>query len=250
MQPPSNKVHQLLDWYLSIGVDSFLSPVPIDRTKSLPDPINVTPTHAIQPLPLSGPISPSLEALRSAYENHEGCILKKTATTTVFGDGNPQSQIMFIGEAPGNEEDRCGIPFMGPSGELLNKMLASIGLDRTKVYITNLIPWRPPGNRPPTTAEIEACLPLLMQHIGLINPKVIVFLGGGAAKALLKTEESITKIRGKWSQWACPSSAQSIETLPMFHPAFLLRTPTQKKRAWQDLLSLKAKLTTMGILHA
>ena len=247
MQPPSNKVHQVLEWYMSIGVDCFLGPDPIDRTKSLAPVIT---QQQPKPVSITGPLSTSLEELRRVYEAYDICPLKKTASTTVFGDGNPQSGVMLIGEAPGTEEDRSGIPFVGPSGELLDKMLAAIGLDRTTVYITNLLPWRPPGNRSPSAAEIEACLPLLIPHIELVRPKIIVFLGGAAAKALLNKEEGIMKLRGKWMPWTSPDQSLTVETMPLFHPAFLLRTPTQKRRAWQDLLNLKAKLIAAGILDA
>lgn len=241
MQPPSNKVHQILEWYLSIGVDTFLSPTPINRTEA--------PKLTLSPRAPSAPLAGSLAELRALYESFDGCGLKQTATTTVFGDGNPESSLMLIGETPGSDEDRQGIPFVGDGGKLLDKMLLAIGLDRTKVYITNLIPWRPPGNRAPTASEIESCLPLLIQHIELIKPKIIVFLGGMAAKALLNKNESITKLRGQWMTWTHPTTGQPIDTLSIFHPNFLLNSPGQKKRAWHDLLLLKARLQEMDLPH-
>ena len=183
----------------------------------------------------------SLEELKSFMSDFKGCELYKSSTNMVFSDGNPKSEIMLIGEAPGHDEDIQGKPFVGRSGKLLDKMLEAIELNREKVYIANIIPWRPPNNRRPTDEEIEICLPFIKKHIELIKPKVLMLLGSTATFALLKNTEGITKIRGKWVDLNLNSI--SVPTLPTFHPAFLLRQPAQKKRVWEDLKSLKNKIS-------
>jgi len=189
----------------------------------------------------------TLEALKAKLEAFEGCALKFTATNTVFSDGNPDSHVMFIGEAPGVEEDRQGKPFVGASGQLLDRMLAAIGLSRAGrgaegAYISNVLFWRPPGNRSPTTAEIAACLPFIRRHIELVKPKVLVYLGGTAAKTMLDTSQGIMRLRGKWFDHSSPGLERPIPAMPTFHPAYLLRTPAQKREAWADFLSIKKKL--------
>ncbi|MBV8494419.1 MAG: uracil-DNA glycosylase [Alphaproteobacteria bacterium] len=184
----------------------------------------------------------SIEALAALVAAFEDCPLKRTATKTVFIDGNPAAPVMFIGEAPGADEDRIGRPFVGRAGQLLDRMLAAIGLDRGAVQITNVIYWRPPGNRKPTTAEIAACLPFVLRHIALANPRVLVLCGGTAASALLPISDGITRLCGRWFDLAVPGLDRPVPTLPMFHPAFLLRTPERKREAWRDLLALKARL--------
>ena len=183
----------------------------------------------------------SLEGLKSYMSDFKGCELYKSSTNMVFSDGNPKSEIMLIGEAPGHDEDIQGKPFVGRSGKLLDKMLEAIELNREKVYIANIIPWRPPNNRRPTDEEIETCLPFIKKHIELINPKVLMLLGSTATFALLKNTEGITKIRGKWVD--LNFNTISVPTLPTFHPAFLLRQPAQKKHVWEDLKSLKNKVS-------
>ena len=183
----------------------------------------------------------SLEELKSFMSDFKGCELYKSSTNMVFSDGNPKSEIMLIGEAPGHDEDIQGKPFVGRSGKLLDKMLEAIELNREKVYIANIIPWRPPSNRRPTDEEIEICLPFIKKHIELIKPKVLMLLGSTATFALLKNTEGITKIRGKWVDLNLNSI--SVPTLPTFHPAFLLRQPGQKKHVWEDLKSLKNKVS-------
>ena len=183
----------------------------------------------------------SLEQLKSYMSNFKGCELYKSSTNMVFSDGNPKSKIMLIGEAPGHDEDIQGKPFVGRSGKLLDKMLEAIELNREKVYIANIVPWRPPSNRRPTDEEIEICLPFIKKHIELIKPKVLMLLGSTATFALLKNTEGITKIRGKWVDLNLNNI--SIPTLPTFHPAFLLRQPAQKKHVWEDLKSLKNKVS-------
>jgi len=183
----------------------------------------------------------SLEQLKSYMSDFKGCELYKSSTNMVFSDGNPKSKIMLIGEAPGHDEDIQGKPFVGRSGKLLDKMLEAIELNRKKVYIANIIPWRPPSNRRPTDEEIEICLPFIKKHIELIKPKVLMLLGSTATFALLKNTEGITKIRGKWVDLNLNNI--SVPTLPTFHPAFLLRQPAQKKHVWEDLKSLKNKVS-------
>ena len=188
----------------------------------------------------------SIPALAAAIAGFEACPLKRTATNTVFADGNPEAPVLIVGEAPGADEDRLGKPFVGRAGQLLDRMLAAIGLDRTGVQITNVIYWRPPGNRKPTAPEIAACLPFVFRHIVLSRPKVLVLAGGTAASALLDTAEGITRLRGRWFDLAIPGLDAALPTLPTFHPAFLLRTPERKREAWRDLLALKAKLAEFG----
>jgi uracil-DNA glycosylase len=168
--------------------------------------------------------------------------LKRTATNTVFADGNPAALVMIIGEGPGADEDRIGRPFVGRAGQLLDRMLAAIGLDRQGVHITNVVYWRPPGNRTPTTAEIASCLPFVLRHIALVHPKLLVLAGATAASALLPGGQGITRLRGRWFDLEIPGLAEPVPTLPMFHPSFLLRTPERKREAWRDLLALRARL--------
>ena len=189
----------------------------------------------------------SLDELRLAMSEYEGCSLKSTATNLVFSDGRENAMVMLVGEAPGADEDRQGKPFVGVSGQLLDKMLLSIGLDRSSVYISNIIPWRPPGNRQPTPKEIDLCLPFIKRHIQLINPLVLVPVGGTAAKSLLDKKEGIMRLRGRWFEYAADESDTIIPALPIFHPAFLLRSPVQKSNTWKDLIQIKRKLTELGI---
>lgn len=186
--------------------------------------------------------APTVAALRAALAGFEGCALSATATNLVFADGNPEAGLVFIGEAPGAEEDRAGRPFVGASGRLLDRMLASIGLDRTRYLITNVIPWRPPGNRSPTDAEILTCLPFLHRHLALVRPHHLVLLGGMAAKALSGTSLGIRRLRGKWIEVAVPGLERPIPALPTLHPAYLLRSPAAKREAWEDLLLLRRTL--------
>ena len=184
----------------------------------------------------------SLEALALALKDFDGCPLKETAINLCFADGNPNAPIMLIGEAPGAQEDRQGKPFVGPSGQLLDRMLGTIGLDRSKVWITNVIYWRPPGNRSPTAAEIAICQPFLERQIELIRPKFLVFVGGIAARALLGRTEGVTKLRGRPFVYKMPNDGQEIPALVMFHPAYLLRQPAQKRYSWRDLLSIQTSI--------
>ncbi|TIV27765.1 MAG: uracil-DNA glycosylase, partial [Mesorhizobium sp.] len=175
----------------------------------------------------------------------DGCNLKFTAKNLVFADGNPNADLMLVGEAPGRDEDLEGLPFVGRSGRLLDRMLAAIGLDRASAYIANVIPWRPPGNRTPTPHETEICRPFIERQIELVNPKVLVNLGGPSAKTLLNTAEGILRLRGNWRVHTTASGI-AIPAMPTLHPAYLLRTPAHKKLAWRDFLEVKAKLQALA----
>lgn len=189
----------------------------------------------------------SIEEIRQALEVFDGCPLKATATNLCLFDGNPEAKIMIIGEAPGAQEDRQGKPFVGPAGQLLDRMLAPIGLDRSKVYITNLLYWRPPGNRNPTPAEIAVCLPFLERQIELIAPKLLLLTGGMSAKTLLNRSEGILRLRGRWGDYRHPGSGETIPALPTLHPAYLLRQPAQKRDAWRDLLAFAEAMEIQGL---
>ena len=182
----------------------------------------------------------TLDALAATLATFEGCNLRNTATNLVFADGNPEARIMFVGEAPGRDEDLQGLPFVGRSGQLLDRMLAAIGLDRTTAYIANVIPWRPPGNRTPTPQETEICRPFVERQIQLVDPDILVLLGGAAAKTLLQTSEGILRMRGKWREF--DTGRRTIRAMATLHPAYLLRQPPQKKLAWRDFLAIKAAL--------
>ena len=182
----------------------------------------------------------TLDDLRGLLEKFEGCALRSTATQLVFADGNPQSRVMLVGEAPGHDEDVIGRPFVGRSGKLLDLMLAAIGLDRTGVYIANVVPWRPPGNRTPTPQETAICLPFIRRQIELANPDLLVCLGGPAMQTLLGIKDGITRARGRW--YPFDTGSREIRALATFHPAFLLRSPLQKRFAWRDFMALKKAL--------
>lgn len=258
----------LLRWYIESGVDECIGDVAIDRY-AVPPP---RPVAAISPppaasaaggaarhraapghapghaAPASGTASQianacaSLTELHRALEAFEGLPLKQAATSTVFADPSDQPRLMCIGEAPGHEEDRQGVPFVGASGKLLDRMLASIGLDRSEVYITNILPWRPPANRKPTHDEVAVCLPFVVRHIELVDPPLLLLLGGAAASALLARSEGINRLRGHWFEVGSPGLQRPVPTLATFHPAYLLRTPEAKREAWRDLLLLSKKL--------
>lgn len=183
----------------------------------------------------------SIDALREALAGFNDCNLRFGARSTVFADGNPEADVMFIGEAPGRDEDRQGLPFVGRAGQLLDKMLLAIGLDRTSCYITNIIPWRPPGNRTPTPHEIELCRPFIERHVVLAAPKVVVLMGNVSTKSLLGTTRGILSLRGTWSSYR-PNSDTEIPAMPTLHPAYLLRNPAHKRLSWQDFLSVRMRL--------
>ena len=186
--------------------------------------------------------SQTVEELRGAVEQFNGCALKRTATNTVFSDGNPDADLMLVGEAPGAEEDRTGIPFVGAAGQLLDLMLAAIGRDRSSAYISNVLFWRPPGNRNPTNEEVSLCLPFVARHIALVSPRVLVLVGGIAAKTLLVRKEGVTRLRGKWYRYCPDDDVDGIETTAIFHPAFLLRKAVQKRETWHDLIAIRTRL--------
>lgn len=274
-----------LAWQVQAGADEAIGETPVDRYAARPPAARPAPTSAPElaraeapqpapavaapkpaPPPVPGPAAQplaaqsaiaadareraeaaqSLDALRAAVEAFDGCPLKQTATNTVFADGNPKAKVMFIGEAPGEEEDRRGLPFVGVSGKLLDRMVQYVGLDRSSFYITNVLFWRPPGNRAPTQAEVAACLPFLRRHIELVGPRILVFVGGSAASALLGKTEGIGKLRGRWMIYESPGLAQPASALATYHPAYLLRSPAQKREAWRDLLMLKAKMGALS----
>ncbi len=189
----------------------------------------------------------SLAELKAALEGFDGCALKRGATNTVFADGNPASRVMFIGEAPGRDEDRQGLPFVGRAGKLLDKMLAAIHLDRTKAYITNVINWRPPDNRDPSPEEAAMCLPFLRRHIELVDPEVIILLGAVAVRHVMGKTDGIMKTRGRWLDYNV--SGRMAPVMPTLHPAYLLRQPAHKKLAWRDLQAVEQKNMSLQLLE-
>ena len=200
----------------------------------------IAPEAAVMAARESARHAQTLDELRALLEAFEGCALRMTATQLVFADGNPHSRVMFVGEAPGYDEDVIGRPFVGRSGKLLDLMMAAIGLDRTCTYIANVVPWRPPGNRTPTPQETAICLPFIRRQIELADPEILVCLGQPATQTLLGTKDGITKTRGRWMKY--DTGSREIRALPTFHPAFLLRSPLQKRYAWRDFLTIKKAL--------
>jgi DNA polymerase len=257
-------VHELLAFYLEAGVDCALLDEPVNRlsedsarasqgrppsaaVRSAPAAMPMArsetapaPEVAIQSAREAARTAPSLEVLREMLEKFDGCALKSTATRLVFADGNPQGRVMFVGEAPGREEDIEGLPFVGRSGQLLNRMIAAIGLNRGNAYIANVIPWRPPGNRTPTPQETQVCLPFIQRQIELVNPDVLVTLGNPSTQTLLSTRDGIMKTRGKWFDY--DTGTRKIKAMATFHPAYLLRSPSYKRLAWQDLRAIAKAL--------
>jgi DNA polymerase len=234
------------------GADEALLDAPQNRLQVKPAPAPLPARPAAASLP-AGPADAAriatacntLEELRAALEAFTGCALRDTATRLVFADGAEQTSLMLIGDAPGAEEDRAGKPFVGPAGQLLDRMLASINLNRTNLRIVNVVPWRPPGNRTPSETEIAVCLPFLHRHIALIRPEFLVLLGGVAAKAMLAPEHRATgirRLRGHWHHLQIPGCDTEIPTLPTYHPAYLLRTPSAKRESWHDLIALRQRL--------
>jgi uracil-DNA glycosylase len=267
---PAPTVQQLLAFYLEAGVDCALGDEPVNRLADpelapepratvahqpilraapLPPPVaapradvTVAPDVAINSAREAARTAPTLEALRQLLENFDGCALRHTATRLVFADGNPEARVMFVGEAPGRDEDIEGLPFVGRSGKLLDRMIAAIGLDRSKAYIANVIPWRPPGNRTPTPQETQICLPFIQRQIELVNPDVLVTLGNPSTQALLQTREGIMRTRGKWLDY--DTGTRTIRAIATFHPAYLLRSPSYKRMSWQDLRAIAKVLGT------
>lgn len=281
--PAGDMLRNALLMQIEAGADEAIAALPIDRFQPRPLPAPALPATALlaaAPLPArpaparpvtrapapttlvaadtaigaaraSAAAAATLADLRAVVEAFEGCALKETATNTVFAEGAERASAMFIGEAPGGDEDRIGKPFVGVSGQLLDRMIAAIGLSRSlNAYITNILYWRPPGNREPSSEEIALCLPFVMRHIELVQPKVLVFLGGPSAKTLLGRAEGITRLRGKWHEFRTQGMFERgeppIAAMAMFHPAYLLRTPGAKREAWRDLLAIKARLAEAG----
>ena len=259
---PRPSLADLLSFYAEAGVDDAIEEAGVDRfaePEKAPPPARLSERPAAPPAPRPPPAvavpegsqaeaarqlaaqAATLEELRAAMASFEGCNLRLTAKQMVFADGNPEADLMLVGEAPGRDEDIEGLPFVGRSGQLLNRMLAAIGRDRTSAYIANVIPWRPPGNRTPTPIETEICRPFIERQIELVNPKVLVTLGAPSARTLLRTTEAITRLRGNWRVHATASGVE-IPAMPTLHPAYLLRTPAHKKLAWRDFLAVKARL--------
>lgn len=271
----------LLRLYIEWGADEAIEPTPQSRLGATveppvipapsPAPRAPAPPPAAAPVSRAQPASPrldmrklgpldqnaienardsarnaaSLDDLRAALGRFDGISLRKTATNLVFADGNPLAEVMLVGEAPGADEDRQGKPFVGVSGQLLDRMMAAIGLDRTTFYITNVCFWRPPGNRKPTEAELAAQQPFVLRHIELVRPRILVLVGGSSAQILLGTNEGITRLRGRWFDYRSDGLEQPIPALPLFHPAYLLRQPELKREAWRDLLKLKGRLDAL-----
>ena len=229
--PPHNV--RLNDWVSGGASASALIAAPAQGAPLSPDSAVMLAREAARS-------AATLEDLRSILEGFNGCALKATATKLVFADGNPKARVMFVGEAPGYEEDRSGLPFVGRSGKLLDLMLTAIGLDRTNVYIANIVPWRPPGNRTPTPQEAAVCLPFMLRQIELCDPDVLVCLGGPSAQTLLGVKEGILKMRGRW--FIFDNGKREIRAMPTLHPAYLLRSPIAKRLAWRDFLAIKKKL--------
>jgi DNA polymerase len=257
--------HSALIWQMQMGIDETVMNRPFDRFSS---PLSTVEPNQVRQKddaqagpkieaghlrsPSSGQATElqalqvaeaanTLNDLRSAIAGFEGCSLKRTAKSTVFADGNPDAELMLIGEAPGAEEDRLGKPFVGPSGHLLDKMMAAIGLSRESgYYISNILPWRPPGNRKPTPIETAICLPFIKRHIEIKKPRILVLLGATPVSALLARTEGITRLRGGWQ--TLQIGLQEFDVLPTYHPAYLLRQPRFKVDTWRDLLEIKSRL--------
>jgi uracil-DNA glycosylase len=270
MNAERDDARELLAFYLDAGVDALLGEAPVDRFADEPpaasSPLRArvdgeavrtatsrqaartdngavappSPEAAIMAAREAAKAAKNLDELRALLETFEGCMLRATATQLVFADGNPQGRVMFVGEAPGRDEDIAGLPFVGRSGKLLDLMMAAIGLDRTKVYIANVVPWRPPGNRTPTPQETAICLPFIRRQIDLSRADILVCLGQPSTQTLLETKEGITRTRGRWFKF--DTGSREIRALATYHPAFLLRSPLQKRLAWRDFLALKKAL--------
>ncbi|HWA20189.1 MAG TPA: uracil-DNA glycosylase [Devosia sp.] len=253
-----------LEWYRAAGVDIAVGDEPVDRfavAQIVPQRPKLPPKGGTAPVAAVAPVqkldadpgetreiaarASTLDELRAAMNAYDGCGLKHRATQLCFADGNPEAEIMLVGEGPGEQEDLQGRPFVGRAGQLLDRMLGAIGLDRTRVYIANMVPWRPPGNRNPTPEELALCAPFLHRQVELVAPKILVTLGNVPTQSLFATSVGITRMRGQWKtlnvgEWSGP-------VLPTLHPAFLLRTPGAKAQAWKDMLSLKAAMRREGL---
>jgi uracil-DNA glycosylase len=273
---PREDLAALLKWYVDHGLDETIGEDAVDRFAAPPPPAAMpspaAQSQATAPTPIRAPAPPAavrapvplespqlvedardlarrcttIAELEEAVRAFEGCALKRTAKNTVFADGVPGAPVMVVGEAPGADEDRLGKPFVGVSGQLMDRMFDAIGMSRGRdLYITNILFWRPPGNRTPTLAEQAICLAFTRRHIELARPKLLVLAGGTAAKAVLDTTEGIMRLRGKWTTLKLDDGAE-VPTMPTFHPAYLLRTPASKRQSWLDLLAIDEKLRELG----
>ena len=270
MSPQPRALESLLAFWTACGVDTLLADAPVDRTVVLarataappsPQPVPraagvrapVTPASAVAPDPGAvdpealaearrvAAAAPDLAALKEAITAFDGCALKAGARQAVFSRGPPDAPLMIIGEAPGGDEDLQGAPFVGRAGQLLDRMLAAAGL-ADRAFITNTVFWRPPGNRTPIPAEQALCAPFLERAIALVRPRALLLVGGASAKAMLKREEGILTLRGRWLEWRSSSGELELPAMPTLHPAFLLRQPAAKKKAWEDLMTLTERL--------
>lgn len=268
---PSDRdaLQALLDFHVEAGVDLALDETPHNRfAEPAPAPAQPKPEEPKRQAPQAAAPSParalpkmaagapedvatmarelardarSLEELEGLLREFDGCALKFSAKNIAFADGNPEGRVMLVGEAPGADEDRIGKPFMGRSGQLLDRMLATIGLDRTQVYVANIVPWRPPGNRTPTPQEVAICKPFIARQIELAGPEFLLCLGGPAAQNLLGLKDGILRTRGRWFTYKT-EDGREIRTLPTLHPAYLLRQPLQKRLGWRDFTALRRAL--------
>ncbi|MGO4704693.1 uracil-DNA glycosylase family protein [Microvirga sp. 2MCAF38] len=262
--PDRATLEAILDYYVEAGVDLALDEEPHDRFSEIAPPPPAPIARPIEPLREPAPLrampqaavapeeavvqarelarhAKSLEELETILAGFEGCSLKSSAKNLVFSDGTPQSRVMLVGEAPGADEDRIGKPFVGRSGQLLDRMLAAIGLDRNQVYIANVVPWRPPGNRTPTPQEVAICKPFIARQIELAKPDFLICLGGPAAQNLLDVKDGILRTRGRWFTYRT-EEGRDIRALATLHPAYLLRQPLQKRLGWRDFLALRRAL--------
>jgi uracil-DNA glycosylase family 4 len=258
-QVEDKALRALLAWYEAMGVDEAIGEEPVNRFAAEEEDATVAraipgrpqPTEIVRPAPWRAArgapadrattgAAATLAELEALVARFEGCALKRTAKSLCFARGSVDARVMMIGEAPGRDEDLQGKPFVGRAGQLLDRMLAAIGLGEAGVYITNTVYWRPPGNRTPTPEEVEACAPFLARQIELLSPKILVLLGGAATKTILGTSEGIMRLRGKWLTY--PSAIGDVPALATLHPAYLLRNPAAKRYAWRDLLMLKAAI--------
>ena len=274
-----------LRWLVEAGADECMADAPVDRFAPKPPAtredtsktVRAEPAPAPRPAATNSPVASrerptiaasaeavslstlpgmaralaasctSLEELKTALMGFDGCELKRLATNTVFADGNPSGRIMLIGEAPGRDEDAQGLPFVGRAGQLLDRMLAAIGLDRTKVYITNVLPWRPPSNREPSPEEAATCLPFLHRHIELADPALMILLGAVSVRHVLGLTEGIMRARGRWESYQGAGMGRAVPVMPTLHPAFLLRQPAAKRLAWRDLIAVAEKIEALGL---
>jgi uracil-DNA glycosylase len=274
MTPDHTKAaRELLAFYLEAGADALLTEEPVDRfadrepiAAATRPPLSM-PAAKVRPdagraapPPLAAPLAPdaaasdaralarkaaSLDELRGLLQGFDGCELKRHAKQLVFADGNPQARVMFVGEAPGRDEDQEGLPFVGRSGKLLDRMMKAIGLDRTSSYIANVIPWRPPGNRTPTPQETQICLPFIQRQIELVDPDILVCLGGPSSQTLLGFTDGIMRMRGRWLPFN--TGTREIRAIATLHPAYLLRQPLHKRLAWRDFLAIRKAMATKAV---